>query len=303
MDPLELCYMSVEDLSPLIRDRKVSPVEVTQAHLNRIKATEPVLNAFITLLEEESLDAAQKAEEEIGSGRYRGPLHGISLGLKDLYYTKGITTTSGVKVYEDFVPGYDSTVTRRLIDAGAILLGKLNLAPLAMSGRGENPYFGDALNPWDTRMVPGGSSSGSGVAAAVGQCTITMGSDTGGSIRIPASFCNLVGHKPTYGVVSRYGVSPLSWGLDHCGPMTRTVMDSALTMNAIAGYDPNDPTSSKEPAPDYAASLKKGDKGSSYWVAQGVLRHAHGRGNKSGGHESHRRTGGVGRSHGGGLVA
>ena len=261
MDPLELCYMSVEDLSPLIRDRKVSPVEVTKAHLNRIKATEPVLNAFITLLEQKSLDAAQKAEEEIGSGRYRGPLHGISLGLKDLYYTKGITTTSGVKVYEDFVPGYDSTVTRRLIDAGAILLGKLNLAPLAMSGRGENPYFGDAFNPWDTRMVPGGSSSGSGVAAAVGQCTITMGSDTGGSIRIPASFCNLVGHKPTYGVVSRYGVSPLSWGLDHCGPMTRTVMDSALTMNAIAGHDPNDPTSSKEPVPDYAASLKKEIKG------------------------------------------
>ena len=261
MDPLELCYMSVEDLSPLIRDRKVSPVEVTKAHLNRIKATEPVLNAFITLLEEESLHAAQKAEEEIGSGRYRGPLHGVSLGLKDLYYTKGITTTSGVKVYEDFVPGYDSTVTRRLLDAGAILLGKLNLAPLAMSGRGENPYFGDALNPWNTRMVPGGSSSGSGVAAAVGQCTITLGSDTGGSIRIPASFCNLVGHKPTYGVVSRYGVSPLSWGLDHCGPMTRTVMDSALTMNAIAGHDPNDPTSSKEPVPDYAASLKKGIKG------------------------------------------
>ena len=257
MDPLELCYMSVEDLSPLIRDRKVSPVEVTQAHLKRIEATEPGLNAFITLLEQESLDAAQKAEEEIGSGRYRGPLHGISLGLKDLYYTKGITTTSGVKVYEGFIPGYDSTVTQRLLVAGAILLGKLNLAPLAMSGRGENPYFGDALNPWDTRVVPGGSSSGSGVAAAAGQCTITMGSDTGGSIRIPASFCNLVGHKPTYGVVSRYGVSPLSWGLDHCGPMTRTVMDSALTMNAIAGHDPMDPTSSKKPVPDYAASLKK----------------------------------------------
>ncbi len=261
MDHLELCYLGIEDLSPLIRSGKVSPVEVTQAHLKRIEATEPTLNAFITLLEEEALDSARRAEQEIKSGHYRGPLHGISLGLKDLYYTKGIRTTSGVKVYDQFVPSYDSTVTRRLLDAGAILLGKLNLAPLAMSGRGENPYYGDAHNPWNTAVVPGGSSSGSGVAAAAGLCTITMGSDTGGSIRIPASFCNLVGHKPTYGLVSRYGVSPLSWSLDHCGPMTRTVMDSALTMNAIAGYDPQDPSSSKTPVPDYAASLKEGIKG------------------------------------------
>ena len=261
MDSLELCYMSVDELAPLIRDGEVSPVVVTQAHLDRIATTEPKLNAFITLLEEQSLADALEAESEIQDGRYRGPLHGISLGLKDLYYTEGVVTTSGVRIYDDFVPRYDSTVTARLKDAGTILLGKLNLAPLAMSGRGENPYYGDALNPWDTRMVPGGSSSGSGVAAAVGQCTITMGSDTGGSIRIPASFCNLVGHKPTYGLVSRYGVSPLSWGLDHCGPMTRTVMDTAHTMNAIAGHDPNDPTSARVDLPDYAASAQESIRG------------------------------------------
>ena len=261
MESLELCYMSVEELAPLIRDGQISPVEVTQAHLDRIAATEPGLNAFITLTKEQALSVARKAEAEIRDGNYRGPLHGISLGLKDLYYTEGIVTTSGVRIYEDFVPDYDSTVTRRLRDAGTILLGKLNLAPLAMSGRGENPFFGDALNPWDTRMVPGGSSSGSGVAAAVGQCTITMGSDTGGSIRIPASFCNLVGHKPTYGLVSRYGVSPLSWGLDHCGPMTRTVMDTAHAMNAIAGHDPNDPTSARVDVPDYAASAQESIRG------------------------------------------
>ncbi len=261
MDSLELCYMSVEELAPLIRDGQVSPVEVTRAHLDRIAATEPGLNAFITLTEEQALADAREAETEIRDGEYRGPLHGISLGLKDLYYTEGVVTTSGVRIYEDFVPDYDSTVTRRLKDAGTILLGKLNLAPLAMSGRGENPFFGDALNPWNTGMVPGGSSSGSGVAAAVGQCTITMGSDTGGSIRIPASFCNLVGHKPTYGLVSRYGVSPLSWGLDHCGPMTRTVMDTAHAMNAIAGHDPNDPTSARVDVPDYAASARESIRG------------------------------------------
>ena len=261
MDSLELCYMSVEELAPLIRDGQVSPVEVTQAHLDRIAATEPKLNAFITLLEDQSLAAAREAESEIRSGGYRGPLHGISLGLKDLYYTEGVVTTSGVRIYDDFVPSYDSTVTSRLRDAGTILLGKLNLAPLAMSGRGENPYYGDALNPWDRRMVPGGSSSGSGVAGAAGQCTTTMGSDTGGSIRIPASFCNLVGHKPTYGLVSRYGVSPLSWGLDHCGPMTRTVMDSAHAMNAIAGHDANDPTSARLDVPDYAASAQESIRG------------------------------------------
>ena len=261
MESLELCYMSVEELAPLIRGEQISPVEVTQAHLDRIAATEPGLNAFITLTKEQALADARKAEAEIRDGRYRGPLHGISLGLKDLYYTEGIVTTSGVRIYEDFVPNYDSTATRRLRDAGTILLGKLNLAPLAMSGRGENPFFGDALNPWDTRMVPGGSSSGSGVAAVSGQCTITMGSDTGGSIRIPASFCNLVGHKPTYGLVSRYGVSPLSWGLDHCGPMTRTVMDTAHAMNAIAGHDPNDPTSARVDVPDYAASARESIRG------------------------------------------
>ena len=203
-----------------------------------------------------------KRRRRYGDGRYRGPLHGISLGLKDLYYTEGVVTTSGVRIYEDFVPNYDSTVTRRLREAGTILLGKLNLAPLAMSGRGENPFFGDALNPW-------GHGHGSrGVPAAApawlppwASAPSPWGPTPAGSIRIPASFCNLVGHKPTYGLVSRYGVSPLSWGLDHCGPMTRTVMDTAHAMNAIAGHDPDDPTSARIDVPDYAASAQEGIRG------------------------------------------
>ena len=261
MDAQDLCYATIEDLARLIQGKEVSPVEVVQAHLQRIEATEPTLNAFITPLADQALEAAREAEREVQSGRYLGPLHGVPMGLKDLYYTKGVRTTSGIKVYDQFVTDYDGTVTARLREAGSILLGKLNLAPLAMRGSGRNEFYGNARNPWNPEMVTGGSSSGSGAAAAAGLCTITMGSDTGGSIRIPASFCGIVGLKPTYGLVSRYGVSALSWSLDHCGPMVRTVMDCAHVMNAIAGYDASDPSSSKTPVPDYTATLKEGLRG------------------------------------------
>ncbi len=255
MDPLELCYMSAGQLSKLIEAKEVSPVEVIDAHLARIEATEPVLNSFITLLPDEARAAARRAESDIQRGNYRGPLHGIPVGLKDLYNTAGVRTTSGSKIFDNFLPQDDCTVATRFREAGAILLGKLNMHQFAYGPTGENPDYGHMHNPWDPELVTGGSSGGSGSAAAAGQCTITTGSDTGGSIRIPAALCGIVGLKPTYGLVSRYGLTPLSWCLDHPGPMVRTVEDAALTMNVIAGHDPKDVASAVVEVPDYTTAL------------------------------------------------
>ena len=255
MDPLEICYMSAGELSPLIQNKEISPVEVIQAHLDRIQETEPVLNSFITLLPEEALAAARRAEADIQAGRSRGPLHGIPVALKDLYNTAGVRTTSGSRIFDTFVPSEDCTVAARFNQAGAILLGKLNMHQFAYGPTGENPDYGHMHNPWDPEMVAGGSSGGSGSATAAGQCTITTGSDTGGSIRIPAALCGIVGLKPTYGLVSRFGLTPLAWSMDHPGPMTRTVRDTALAMNAIAGYDAKDPGSAQVDVPDYTAAL------------------------------------------------
>ena len=255
MDALELCYMSAGDLSRLIRDRQVSPVEIVDAHLARIEATEPVLNSFITLLPDAAREVARRAEAQIQAGNYRGPLHGIPVGLKDLFNTAGIRTTSGSRVLDNFVPAEDCTVATRFREAGAILLGKLNMHQFAYGPTGENFDYGHMHNPWNPEMVTGGSSGGSGSAAAAGQCTITMGSDTGGSVRIPSALCGIVGLKPTYGLVSRAGLTPLSWCLDHPGPMVRTVEDAALTMNAIAGHDPKDQATRARDIPDYTSAL------------------------------------------------
>ncbi len=255
MDGTELCYMSAGQLSRLIRDKELSPVELVEAHLARIEVLEPVLNSFITLLPEQAVAAARKAEEEIQAGRYRGPLHGIPLGLKDLYYVKGVRNTAGSRIFDDFVPDFDSTIAARFAGAGAILLGKLNMHQFAYGPQGENPDYGHMHNPWNPELISGGSSGGSGSAAAAGQCTLTMGSDTGGSVRIPSALCGLAGLKPTYGRLSCYGLTPLSWCLDHPGPMARTVEDCALAMNAIAAYDPNDPASADVPVPDYTVAL------------------------------------------------
>ncbi len=255
MDAAELCYLSAGQLSRLIGDGEVSPVEVVEAHLARIDALEPVLNSFITLLPDQAMAIARRAEEEIRAGQHRGPLHGVPLGLKDLYYVRGVRNTSGSRIYDTFVPDYDCTIAARFRDAGAILLGKLNLHQFAYGPTGENPDYGNMHNPWDPELLAGGSSGGSGSAAAAGECTLTMGSDTGGSIRIPSSLCGLAGLKPTYGRLSRYGLTPLSWCLDHPGPMCRTVEDCALVMNAVAGYDPNDPASANVPVPDYTRAL------------------------------------------------
>jgi aspartyl-tRNA(Asn)/glutamyl-tRNA(Gln) amidotransferase subunit A len=230
-------------------------VEVIDAHLSRIQSTDKVLNSFITLLPEQAQAAARRAESEINSGSYRGPLHGIPVGLKDLFNTGGIRTTSGTRLFDNFIPRQDCTVAARFHQAGAILLGKLNMHQLAYGPTGENPDYGHMHNPWDPDRFAGGSSGGSGSATAAGQCTITMGSDTGGSVRIPAALCGIVGLKPTYGLVSRHGLTPLSWCMDHPGPMVRTVEDAALTMNAIAGYDPKDIASSRAEVPDYTTAL------------------------------------------------
>ena len=255
MDTTELCYASAGTLSRLVQQKELSPVEIIDAHLARIEATEPVLNSYITVLPEEARAAARRAESDIQRGDYRGPLHGIPVALKDLYNTAGVRTTSGSRIFDNFVPEQDCTVADRFRQAGAILLGKLNMHQFAYGPTGENPDYGHMHNPWDPEMVSGGSSGGSGSAAAAGQCTITTGSDTGGSIRIPAALCGIVGLKPTYGLVSRHGLTPLSWSLDHPGPMVRTVEDAALTMNAIAGHDPKDVASANVAVPDYIAAL------------------------------------------------
>ena len=255
MEGIELCYASAGTLSRLVQSKEVSPVDIIDAHLARIEATEPMLNSFITLLPEEARAAARRAEQEIQSGNYKGPLHGIPVALKDLFNTGGVRTTSGSRIFDNFIPERDCTVAARFHQAGAILLGKLNMHQFAYGPTGENPDYGHMHNPWDLDLITGGSSGGSGSATAAGQCTITTGSDTGGSIRIPAALCGIVGLKPTYGLVSRYGLTPLSWSLDHPGPMVRTVEDAALSMNAIAGYDPKDVASARVDIPDYTTAL------------------------------------------------
>ncbi len=261
MNANELCYLSIGHLGRLIQKREVSPVEIIEVHIKRIESLESKLNSFITFLPEQAREEAQRVEGEISAGRYRGPLHGIPFGLKDLYYVRGVPNTAGTKLFKDFTPDFDSTVTARLREAGAILLGKLNMHPFAYGPTGENPEYGHMHNPWNTALITGGSSGGSASAAAAGQCTLTMGSDTGGSVRIPSALCGLAGLKPTYGRVSRYGLTALSWSQDHPGPMVRTVEDCALVLNATAGYDPNDPVSAHLSVPDYTKALTGRIKG------------------------------------------
>ncbi len=261
MDATELCYLTAAQLAPLIARKDISPVEVVEAHLARAQTLEPTLNSFITMLPDRATAAARQAEREIQKGQYRGPLHGIPLALKDLYYTQGIRTTSGSRIFDDFVPDFDCTVASRFEEAGAILLGKLNMHQFAYGPTGENPDYGHMHNPWDPELIAGGSSGGSGSAVAAGQCTISMGSDTGGSVRIPSALCGVVGLKPTYGLLSRHGLTALSWSMDHPGSMVRSVEDCALALNATAGYDPNDPASARVELPDYTKALTGNIKG------------------------------------------
>jgi len=266
----ELVWKSIGDLARAIAAKEISPVEVAQAHLDRIAALDPKLKAFITVTADSALAAAKAAEAAVMSGERLGALHGVPLALKDLYCTRGVRTTGGSRILADWVPAEDATVVTRLARAGAVSLGKLNMHEFAFGPEGLNQHYGTAWNPWDanTHRICGGSSSGSGSAVAAGLCAGTLGSDTGGSIRIPAALCGLSGIKPTYGRVSRAGVLPLAWSMDHVGPMCRSASDCALMLNAIAGYDAQDPSSSVLPAPDFTAALTGDVKG----LRIGVLR-------------------------------
>ena len=256
MADLELCGLSVARASYAIQAREISPVELTNAYLHRIDQLNPRINAYITVTAERARADARRATEELTAGRSRGPLHGVPIALKDLYETAGIRTTGGGKIHSDHVPAVDCTAARRLRDAGTVLLGKLNTHEYAYGVTTNNPHYGPTRNPWNLEHIPGGSSGGSGAAIAAGLATATLGTDTGGSIRMPASVCGVVGLKPTYGRVSKAGVLPLSYLFDHAGPLTRTVEDAALLLNAIAGYDPLDPTTVRTPTEDYTAALQ-----------------------------------------------
>ena len=264
----DLCFLSIEESSRLIHSGQLSPVELTQAYLDRIEAIDDKVGGYITVLAESALAEAREAEKAITGGQSKGPLHGIPMAHKDLYDTKGVLTTGGSKVFADRVPDDDATVIAKLKEAGTVLLGKHTMSEFAMgapASLGATPR-----NPWNLEHTPGGSSSGTGAAVAAALCAGGLGSDTGGSIRGPASLNGIVGMIPTYGRASRYGVLPLSWSLDHAGPLTRTVEDTALMMQAISGHDPKDPTTSTAPVPNFRAEMEGGVRG----MKIGVPRHA-----------------------------
>ncbi|MHB1653295.1 MAG: amidase [Desulfitobacteriaceae bacterium] len=252
---------SLSDLSEAIKNREISPVEVTKATLSVINEKNNELNAFITIMDEYAMQQAQKAEEDIQRGDYKGSLHGIPIGLKDLIYLKGIRTTFGAERYKDFVPDYNAEVVDRLENAGAIVIGKLNLHQFAYGTTGDRSYFGPTRNPLNLAKITGGSSAGSGAAVAGNLCYGAIGSDTGGSIRIPASCCGIVGMKPTFGRVSKHGAKTLSWTLDHLGPMTRTVKDNAIMLNYLSGFDSKDPYSVPSDDEDFTDRIEQGIKG------------------------------------------
>ena len=265
----ELHFLTIAEAAQLIGTRKLSPVEYTDMLLSRIEALQPQLDAFITITADLARQQARQAEAEVMAGRYRSPLHGIPFALKDIYNTKGILTSGGSKVCRDNIPTFDATATRKLHDAGAVLLGKLQTHEFAHGGPSFDLPWPPSRNPWHLEHFTGGSSSGSGAALAAGLIPASLGSDTGGSIRGPASFCGIVGLMPTSGLVSRAGVIPNSFTFDHCGPMTRTVEDCAILLQAIAGYDAQDAGSIEAEIPDYRAALTGDIKG----LRIGALRH------------------------------
>jgi aspartyl-tRNA(Asn)/glutamyl-tRNA(Gln) amidotransferase subunit A len=258
VDERDLCYRGIAELAAELAAGRLSPVELTEATLRRIERLDPLLNAYLAVMADSALEQARQAERELRSGQARGPLHGMPVALKDLIDVVGTPTTAGSSLRRSAMPRQDATITARLRAAGAVLIGKTNLHECAYGVTSSNPHFGPVRNPWNPAMIPGGSSGGSGAAVAAGLCAAAIGSDTGGSIRIPAALCGIVGLKPTYGRVSRAGVVPLAWSLDHLGPMTRTVADAALLLGALAGADARDASSAAVPATDWAAGLDGG---------------------------------------------
>lgn len=258
---MKLNELTIKEAKEGLKSKKFSSVELTKACLEQIKKHNPKLNAFITVCEKEVLDQAKKADQLLqGEALEKMPLLGIPIALKDLFSTKGIKTTAASNVLKDYVPAYDATVVKKLKDAGAVIIGKVNHDAWGHGASGENSDFDATKNPWNREYVPGGSSSGSAVSVASDMCLAATGTDTGGSSRQPASFCNVVGLKPTYGRVSRYGVISMASSLDSIGHLTKTVEDSALFLNVTAGKDPNDATTSNNPTPDYLKNLNKGIK-------------------------------------------
>ena len=253
----ELVLSSASRQAALMREKRLSPVELITTYLERIERLDERLRAFITVCGESALVEAKRAESEAARGEWRGPLHGIPFAVKDQLDTAGILTTSGSALLRGHVPAEDSTVVAKLKDAGGILIGKLNLTEFALGGTLRFPY-GQPRNPWNDQHDPGGSSSGSGIAAAAALCSITLGEDTGGSVRSPASYCGAVGLRPTWGRVSRHGCFPAAWSMDQVGPLTRTVEDTALVLGLIAGYDEKDPTTSRSAVPNYRVGLDAG---------------------------------------------
>ncbi len=266
---MELTSLTITEALELIQARQLSPVELTQAHIERIDRLDPRLNSYLTINTEAALERAKWAETQMMREVDSGPLLGISLALKDLYDTRGVRTTAGSKFFVDHIPEEDAYTVQKLNEAGAIILGKLNMHEIALGVTNVNPHFGPCRNPWSLDRIAGGSSGGSGVALAADLCMGSLGSDTGGSIRIPASLCGVVGLKGTYGRVSLRGVIPLSWHLDHAGPMARRVSDVARLMQVVAGYDAEDPSSVNYPVGDYLGKLDAGVKGWRLALASG----------------------------------
>jgi aspartyl-tRNA(Asn)/glutamyl-tRNA(Gln) amidotransferase subunit A len=251
----DVLFRSIVELAGMYRKHEVTPVEVTQAAFDRIARVDGRIRSFVTLTRELAMEQARAAQDELARGIDRGPMQGVPIGLKDLYNTKGIRTTAHSRVLLDNVPAEDATAASKLYEAGAVLLGKLAMHEFAFGGPSHDSAFPPPGNPWNTKHVTGGSSSGSGAALSARLCFGALGSDTGGSIRNPANLCGIAGIKPTYGLVSRRGVIPLSWSLDHCGPMARTVEDCAIMLQVIAGHDPKDAASANVPLHDYRAGL------------------------------------------------
>src|SRR5947207_1726500 len=270
-------FLTIAEAAKLIQQRELSPVELVDSRLARIEKFDNRLNSFIRVLADSARAEARTAESEIAAGRYRGPLHGIPIGLKDIYETAGVPTTGHSKVMQDHVPKADAFSVKKLRDAGAVVMGKLATHEFAFGGPSFDLPWPPARNPWDTTRFTGGSSSGTGAAVAAGLVLAGTGSDTGGSIRGPCAYCGLSGIKPTYGLVSRMGVLPLAFSLDHAGPMATTAEDCAIMLQAMAGHDPADPASAKVPIPDYRAALQSGAKG----LRIGLIRHFYERDNEA----------------------
>ncbi|UUI04985.1 amidase family protein [Oceanobacillus jeddahense] len=257
----DISFLTASKLGPLIKSRQLSPVELTNHLLNRIDTFDLTLRTYITPLHDLALKQAREAEDNIMRGNYKGPLHGIPIGIKDNYYTKGIRTTIGSKLFLDFIPKENATTVDKLLHAGGIMLGKQNLHELAAGSTGTNPFFGNTRNPWNTLYMPGGSSGGGTASLAAGLAILATGSDTFGSIRLPASMCGVYGLKTTYGLISTHGIFPTAMSLDTAGPMARSISDLALMLYYMAGFDADDPGSLDVPVPNYMAGLNKGIKG------------------------------------------